>query len=59
MESLDVLDTIYRRLEALEKTIGLHYKGSEGGLYKIVDEINQIYDLLTILRKKIREECLG
>lgn len=52
-----MVDTIYRRLEALERAIGSYYKGSEGGLYVILDEINQIYDLLAALRKKMREEC--
>ncbi|MCX8196354.1 MAG: hypothetical protein N3F67_04685 [Acidilobaceae archaeon] len=59
MNVRELIDVIYARLELMEGQIISSYRGSEGGLYSILDSLNQVYDALALLRKKAEEECSG
>lgn len=59
MSVRELIDRVYTRLEFIESQLISSYRGSEGGLYAILDGLNQVYDMLAMLRKRAEEECPG
>ncbi|MDM7275170.1 MAG: hypothetical protein P3X22_003475 [Thermoprotei archaeon] len=53
----DLIDMIYVRLELLEGMIAASYRGEERGLHPIMDMFNQVYELLSELKKESDIEC--
>ncbi|MEN3000104.1 MAG: hypothetical protein ABDH61_05995 [Acidilobaceae archaeon] len=57
MSVRELIDKVYARLELVESQLMSYYRGSEGGLYAILDSFNQVYDMLATLRRRAEEEC--
>jgi len=55
-ELLELIDGIYARLELLEKAIARAQCSSEGWRYNALDLVEQVYDLLSTLRAKLKGE---
>ncbi len=53
----DLIDMIYVRLELLEGMVAASYRGEERGLHSIMDMFNQVYELLSELKKESDVEC--
>lgn len=53
----DLIDMIYVRLELLEGMVIAAYRGEERGLHPIMDMFNQVYELLSELKRESDVEC--